>query len=135
MVRFRVQAINDLPKFIGRYAAEQLQNTKQVTNLMCGNYSAAKRHKRHKQGMGWNMDLMEPVKLDLNRSRACSRCAFCAFLRLCLSSYKSNLLILLGRRPILKLSTGDWRISDEIRQSPVSNQKLGCDTKLREWLL
>jgi hypothetical protein len=25
MVRFRVQAINDLPKFIGRYAAEQLQ--------------------------------------------------------------------------------------------------------------
>jgi hypothetical protein len=33
------------------------------------------------------MDLMEPVKLDLNRSRACSRCAFCAFLRLCLSSY------------------------------------------------
>jgi parallel beta-helix repeat protein len=37
--------------------------------------------------MGWNMDLMEPVKLDLNRSRACSRCAFCAFLRLCLSSY------------------------------------------------
>jgi hypothetical protein len=48
------------------------------------NYSAAKRHKRHKQGRGWNMDLMEPVKLDLNRSRACSRCAFCAFLRLCL---------------------------------------------------
>jgi hypothetical protein len=34
------------------------------------------------------MDLMEPVKLDLNRSPACSRCAFCAFLRLCLSSYK-----------------------------------------------
>jgi hypothetical protein len=33
------------------------------------------------------MDLMEPVKLDLNRSPACSRCAFCAFLRLCLSSY------------------------------------------------
>jgi hypothetical protein len=38
--------------------------------------------------MGWNMDLMEPVKLDLNRSPACSRCAFCAFLRLCLSSYE-----------------------------------------------
>jgi hypothetical protein len=55
------------------------------------NYSAAKRHKRHKQGMGWNMDLMEPVKLDLNRSRACSRCAFCAFLRLCLSSYVSTM--------------------------------------------
>jgi hypothetical protein len=54
------------------------------------NYSAAKRHKRHKQGMGWNMDLMEPVKLDLNRSRACSRCAFCAFLRLCLSSYRNS---------------------------------------------
>jgi hypothetical protein len=34
------------------------------------------------------MDLMEPVKLDLNRSPACSRCAFCAFLRLCLSSYE-----------------------------------------------
>jgi hypothetical protein len=33
------------------------------------------------------MDLMEPVKLDRNRSPACSRCAFCAFLRLCLSSY------------------------------------------------
>jgi hypothetical protein len=58
-----------------------------VTNNLDRSYSAAKRHKRHKQGMGWNMDLMEPVKLDLNRSRACSRCAFCAFLRLCLSSY------------------------------------------------
>jgi hypothetical protein len=38
------------------------------------------------------MDLMEPVKLDLNRSRACSRCAFCAFLRLCLSSYLVGML-------------------------------------------
>jgi hypothetical protein len=58
-------------------------STRRVT-VRIRNYSAAKRHKRHKQGMGWNMDLMEPVKLDLNRSRACSRCAFCAFLRLCL---------------------------------------------------
>jgi hypothetical protein len=36
------------------------------------------------------MDLMEPVKLDRNRSPACSRCAFCAFLRLCLSSYRKR---------------------------------------------
>jgi hypothetical protein len=49
------------------------------------------------------MDLMEPVKLDLNRSPACSRCAFCAFLRLCLSSYKSFLVI--GYRLFVG---GDW---------------------------
>jgi hypothetical protein len=37
------------------------------------------------------MDLMEPVKLDLTRSRACSRCAFCAFLWLWLRSYMNSL--------------------------------------------
>jgi hypothetical protein len=43
------------------------------------------------------MDLMEPVKLDRNRSPACSRCAFCAFLRLCLSSYNSTTFIIITR--------------------------------------
>jgi hypothetical protein len=44
------------------------------------------------------MDLMEPVKLDRNRSPACSRCAFCAFLRLCLSSYFESSLCWAHRR-------------------------------------
>jgi four helix bundle protein len=36
------------------------------------------------------MGLREPVKVNLNRPRACSLCAFCAFLWLCLSSYEKS---------------------------------------------
>jgi hypothetical protein len=51
-----------------------------------GNSSATKRHKRHKREKDGN-EPDEASKIDSGSPPFCSRCAFCAFLWLCLSSY------------------------------------------------
>jgi hypothetical protein len=53
-----------------------------------GNSSATKRHKRHKREKDGN-EPDEASKIDSGSPPFCSRCAFCAFLWLCLSSYRS----------------------------------------------
>jgi hypothetical protein len=54
-----------------------------------GNSSATKRHKRHKREKDGN-EPDEASKIDSGSPPCCSRCAFCAFLWLCLSSYQGR---------------------------------------------
>jgi adenine-specific DNA-methyltransferase len=54
--------------------------------VLSRNSSATKRHKRHKREKDGN-EPDEASKIDSGSPPCCSRCAFCAFLWLCLSSY------------------------------------------------
>jgi predicted nucleotidyltransferase len=71
----------ELEEFLGRPYREV-----DLRVLNGGNYSATKRHKRHKREKDGN-EPDEASKIDSGSPPCCSRCAFCAFLWLCLSSY------------------------------------------------
>jgi hypothetical protein len=57
-----------------------------LLNIPIRNSSATKRHKRHTREKDGN-EPDEASKIDSGSPPCCSRCAFCAFLWLCLRSY------------------------------------------------